>query len=524
MGTNNLTINVRPPVSIYSTYRRLSYQPWYAIAEFVDNATQNYYDHRHELQKAYKAEHKKKCRIEINYDAEKNTLQIHDNANGMDFAELRRAVMLNSPPANPLGRCEFGMGLKTASCWFGKKWKIETKRLGAAEKYTVVVDVDEMAHQNNEMLVASCSKTEPSEHFTTITIEDLYKPIKGRTAGRIKDQLSSMYRLDLNSGGVEIFWNGVNLEFPEPPILEEKRPDGSKTIWKKEILFNVPWEVEHATLPVKGWIGIRIPGSQRDAGFVLFRRGRVIIGGPERGYKPEEIFGQGNTFRSQRLIGELHLNDWPVTQAKDLFDWTGGLEDKFIELLKEKCKDYMEKSEGHRVERLPPTRVEMQEASTEIKNIFETKTFSDAINTEITLPHPVSSSKQQIEDMKKIKSVSEGPITFSLKLARTQWVFKLYWQGQLSDAHWMSVEYPTDTEIHVYLNSNHPFFEPYIQDIKMLELLQKFVLALALAEKLARISSQNNLIHASDFRSYMNRVLRYASEIQEDSNASNDGS
>jgi len=515
LSKETLTIDVRPPVSVYSTYRRLSYQPWYAIAEFVDNSTQNYYDHKHELQKAYKKEKKKRCRIEIYYDAEKNTLVIHDNANGMDFAELKRAVMLNSPPANPSGRCEFGMGLKTASCWFGRRWKIETKRLGATEKYTVVVDVDEMAQKSNETLVASHSKAKPSEHYTIITIEGLYKPIKGRTAGRIKDQLSSMYRLDLHFGEIEILWNGVKLEFPEPPILEEKEPDGNKTIWKKKIALEVPWEAENIILPIKGWIGIRIPGSQRDAGFVLFRRGRVIIGGPDRGYKPEEIFGQGNTFRSQRLIGELNLNEWPVTQAKDLFDWTGGLEDKFIELLKEKCKDYMDKAEGHRVERKPPSRAEMQQAAADTKKLFETKSFSDAISTEITLPPPTPSRKQQVEDLKRIKSVSEGPITFSLNIHGGPWIFKLYWQGQLSDAHWMSVEYPTDNEIHVYLNSNHPFFEPYMSDLGMLELLQKFVLALALAEKLARRSSKDNMIHAADFRNNMNRVLKYASEIKE---------
>ena len=44
-----LTIDIRPAVSVYATYRRLSYQPWYAIAEFVDNSTQSYYDHRAEL-------------------------------------------------------------------------------------------------------------------------------------------------------------------------------------------------------------------------------------------------------------------------------------------------------------------------------------------------------------------------------------------------------------------------------------------------------------------------------------------
>ena len=139
----------------------------------------------------------------------------------------------------------------------------------------------------------------------------------------------------MRSGEIEILWNGAPLEFKEPPILEEELPNGQKVIWKKRIKIEVPWESHHQLLQVEGWIGIRIPASQRDAGFVLLRRGRVIIGGPEKGYRPVEIFGQPNSFSYQRLIGELNLDNWPVSQAKDTFDWSGGLEDKFIEILKE---------------------------------------------------------------------------------------------------------------------------------------------------------------------------------------------
>ena len=42
-------IDIRPATSVYGTYRRLSYKPWFAIAEFIDNSTQSYYDHKHEL-------------------------------------------------------------------------------------------------------------------------------------------------------------------------------------------------------------------------------------------------------------------------------------------------------------------------------------------------------------------------------------------------------------------------------------------------------------------------------------------
>src|SRR5659263_254888 len=134
LTNDEMTINIRPPVSVYETYKRLSYQPWHAIAEFVDNSTQNYYDHQHELKEAYKNEVGSRLSIKILYVVEDNSLIISDNGNGMDFDELRRAVMLNRPPPDPSGRSEYGMGLKTAACWFGPHWRIETTKLGYEQK------------------------------------------------------------------------------------------------------------------------------------------------------------------------------------------------------------------------------------------------------------------------------------------------------------------------------------------------------------------------------------------------------
>lgn len=110
---NPAQINIRPASSVYATYRRLSYKPWYAIAEFVDNSTQNYYDHKKRLLAAYRKEGKRQMmHVEVAYNAGKHTLSIDDNADGMEIEELERAVVLDKPPKDRSGRCEFGMGLK----------------------------------------------------------------------------------------------------------------------------------------------------------------------------------------------------------------------------------------------------------------------------------------------------------------------------------------------------------------------------------------------------------------------------
>ena len=508
---NKVTIDIRPAASVYATYRRLSYQPWYAIAEFVDNSTQNYYDHQADLIAAYKLEgNSRNLRVEVAYDGEQNALTIVDNAYGMDTEELTRAVVLDRPPPDPTGRCEYGMGLKTAACWFGTTWTIRTSKLGSSAEYTARVHVPELV----DSVAVEVAPTEPETHYTSITIEGLYKPIRGRTRGRVKDQLGSMYREDLRSGEIEILWNGEPISFEEPSFLEEDLYDGVKNVWRKGFTIAVPWESEGTTLHAEGWVGVRTPGSQRDAGFALLRRGRVIIGGPGEGYKPAEIFGQGNTFRAQRLVGEIRMNAWPVTQAKDAFDWSGGLEDDFIEQLKRACQDYMDKAEGYRERGKPITEPVMEVVSEPLRRVFSDQRFGNAVHDELRLPDPPKTEEAERADTEMILAASNGPVLYRLEVGTETWLFRLHWQDQLSDAHWMQLNVPRDNEIDIFLNTAHPFLAPYLGNRDSLALLQKFVLSLALAERMALQISSNGLVSPSDFRMYMNKVLRRAGEIE----------
>ena len=515
VSNNHITIDIRPAVGVYATYRRLSYKPWYAIAEFVDNSTQSYYDHRAELLRAYKLdEHLNHLRVEVSYDSEQNTLTIVDNAHGMEMEELTRAVVLDSPPPDRTGRCEYGMGLKTAACWFGTTWTIHTSKLGSDRQYKARVHVPELVESQLENIAVEADPAKPESHYTIITIEGLYKPIRGRTLGRVKDQLGSMYREDLRSQEIEILWNGEPISFEEPSFLEEDLGNGVKNVWRKDFILDVPWKSEGTTLQATGWVGVRTPGSQRDAGFALLRRGRVIVGGPGEGYKPSEIFGQGNTFRSQRLVGEIKMDAWPVTQAKDAFDWSGGLEDDFIGQLKRVCQDYMEKSEGYRERGKPITPPVMEVVSEPIRKVFSDARFGNAVDQELRLPDPPKTEESELADTGKIRAVSSGPVLYRLDVGTEAWTFRLHWQDQLSDAHWMQMSVAHENEIDVFLNMAHPIFASYLDNRDSLGLLQKFVLSLALAERMARQTSPNGLISPSDFRMYMNKVLRRAGEIE----------
>ena len=101
-----------------------------------------------------------------------------------------------------------------------------------------------------------------------------------------------------------------------------------------------------------------------------------------------------------------------------------------------------------------------------------------------------------------------------LNLTGDRWEFRLHWQDQFSDAHWMSVSYPQDNITDIFLNMAHPFFAKYIGMKGFLELIQKFVVALALAERMARKINGDGRVAPDEFRNFMNRVLRRVSEIE----------
>lgn len=240
-------IEIRPESDVYATYQRLAYKIWYAIGEFVDNSTQNFAEHKNAIQKASRK--KPKLTIDVVYDPQADTLTVSDDANGMNMEELQRAVQLNRPPPNRSGRSEFGMGLKMAACWLGRKWSVVTKRLGSSEEYEVAMDVRVLQrHHPNSVDALIRPNQDPAQHYTRIEITDMYRRFRGQAISRIKEHLSSIYRRDIASGEVVIRWNGEPLSWDPDPVFEEILPNGKRQTWKKSVSFKV------RSLAVKGTV------------------------------------------------------------------------------------------------------------------------------------------------------------------------------------------------------------------------------------------------------------------------------
>lgn len=532
MTTQSKKMGIRPTTSVYGTYRRLSYKPWFAIAEFVDNSTQSYFANLSKLQNHF-TNNNSKFRVEINFDSTENKLSIYDNAYGMELEEFGRAIKLDSPPEDTSGRSEFGMGLKTAACWFGDVWSVETTQLNSNKKYIASIDVNELANTQEEEIDYIEQEVEADTHFTKITINEVQHPIMGRSVSKVKEHLTSIYRQDIRQGHVTIMWNGVPLEFDDPDFYNETTDEGNVKEWKKDVSFEVPWNRKNTSLKVFGWVGIRKVGKQKDAGFSLLRRGRVIVGGPNQGYKPTEVFGQANSFRSQRLVGELHMDDWPVTQAKDSFDWSDGLEDEFIDQLVNHCKEYADKAEHIRANKekntKPISKIDMENAGKNTKKVLENDDFSKWIQKQLEKENESNNNdypqdvvrerieyttEDEVEDKKF--SIEKGPIKYTFKLSRETWDLNIYWNDMEDSRYWMSLDYPEENVINIHMDLAHPFFSEYVNDSGILELIQRLVISMALAEKMAVNTSTyiDKSIQPHDLRIYMNDILNKFTEIK----------
>jgi hypothetical protein len=319
---------IRPQVAMYAAFARLNYRPWFALAEFVDNALQSAIDNASRLRAADGAEYR--LRVEIR--ASEDEIEIRDNAAGIHEKDYERAFRPASPPPKTSGLSEFGLGMKAAASWFAKHWTVRTSALGEPLERQLTFDIPSIVATNCEHLEPTEQPAAIDAHFTTLTLSSLNVRPKGRTLGKIRDHLESIYRVFLREGVLELRLNDEPIVYTEPRFLvapHHARPDDEATTWRKDILLDLG-EGHRVT----GWAGILARASVANAGFAIFRRRRLIQGSAGEAYRPERIFGASNKFIYQRLVGELEVEGFSVSHTKDGVQWDDW-EDDIITWLKD---------------------------------------------------------------------------------------------------------------------------------------------------------------------------------------------
>jgi hypothetical protein len=261
-------------------------------------------------------------------------------------------------------------------------------------------------------------------------------------------------------------------------------------------------------------VQIRMPGSSRRAGLHLFRKGRIVVGGPGQGWKPHDLFGAPNSFASQRIVGELDLDTFPVTQAKDGFDWDGGLEDELIAELLPQLKPLVDKASG----RLKEDDDDDGNAS---PNASDAELAVDALAAEVSVDEvahaveffevePPTLPLTEDEQDSLVAGAEATGLTPALVSVGAAGIPTIKWwllDSEHPAEQFMRLAAPRQEELHIFLNLRHPFVEEHVgSDQAKLIFYMKMVLADALVERAAQ--RRADPVGAPMLRKFKDSLLR----------------
>jgi hypothetical protein len=437
---------------IITSYKRLSYTAWYALAEFIDNSTQSYFNAPHMEDVLKKENQNLFVKIDFNKDEQGEYIIISDNSIGMSDQELQQAVIVGKPPQDSSGRSKYGIGMKTAACWFGNNWNVKTKKYGENFEEQIFIDVDKIAHGNLD-LNHQRTQVDIHLHYTIIEIRNLNRRIVGRTVRKVKDYLSSMYRKDFNNYNFELFFQGEQL-FWDYNKIENRLIIGSDG---QRIKRDFKFKVQDKT--VKGWAGVLEKGSRSDAGFTILQSDRVIVGYPDS-YRPETIFGYqeggSNDLVNQRLVGEIELDGFDVSHTKDEILFEEQEKDELEAKLFEELADLKQLALAYRkyqADERSPDEDDASIALNEFEAELESSEFQDLIvNYDLPSQKLIQESNQVVLDTVTKKTIP------SLKATINDLTVFVYISETMSpnDPYVIIDSIRTKDSIYILVNKNHP--------------------------------------------------------------------
>ena len=488
-------VSIRPQVTMLSVLKHIEYETWFALAEFIDNAIDSYLKNIKQLNEIEGGNFVLDVKVEINEP--ENRITIRDNAGGIGEADYPRAFRAAEVPPDNSGLSEFGMGMKSAACWFADNWCVTSTALGETELKKVSFDMQKIFEDKLEELDVEVNTCEKNHHFTIVELFNVNRMPRRKGVGKVKDHLRSIYREFLRKKVLRLTVNGEELKFNDPKILRVSQydnPEGEPILWRKEIDF----ELEKG-LSVHGFVAIREKASTSEAGFALFRRGRVIEGSFDNGFRPDFIFGAPNSYRFQRVFGELHLEGFSVNFTKKGIQWDENL-DIFLRLLKDdiSSKDFplLQQAEQYRVR---ATEKEYKSASKALNGTvddFQKKApqaVADVVNAaSVAEPEPRS------ELIKTDKTLHRD---FDLRFNKTDWKVSIELSYDPSLTELIEVgdsfikEKVNDSsvrQIGIRLSLTHPFMVEFAGvDTNKIEPILRIAAAFGLSEIIAKDSYKN---------------------------------
>ena len=497
------TINIRPGVNVLAVLAHLNYKSWFALAEFVDNSIQSALNERKQLRQV-DGEDYCLC-VDLKFEAQKKQIVITDNAAGISGRSYVRAFRPAEVPSNSNGLSEFGMGMKSAACWFSPRWSVRTSAIGENVERIVMFDIDKIVQDNVDELHVVSTSVAKKLHYTEIRLEGVRRFPQGKTLLKIKNHLTSIYRVFMREGMLILTIDGEPLVFEEPEVLvasSYKDPNGPKILWKKEICIDLG-EGKRAS----GFVGIRNKISNQLAGLALFRRKRLVMGSFDETYRPKEIFGSSNSYAYLRLFGEIHLSGFQVSHTKDGFKW-GDTEELFLRLLRgelenselpllQQVREYRSKKDA---------KAAREDAAKALISIG--KRLDDQPLQESSVQNQAKLLNEALPDL----SIDENEnVDFRVHFQNQVWIVTIQLSYATESTVWLDIcskpgfTDPEPRRIVIRMSMNHPFimqFQPMSSEHFMPIL--NIAAAMALAEVAAAEGANRN---PSSVRQFANEIL-----------------
>lgn len=479
------SINIRPGVGVLALFPNMNYRAWYALGELVDNAIDSFLTNKKLLQAREGLDYKLRVVIEVEA-RDGGYIRVWDNAAGISAKNYSRAFVTAEPPTDSAGLSQFGIGMKSASCWFAREWRVRSTALGEPVERTVEFDVPKIIREQEERLTPSLVPAPSAAHFTEVRLSNLYKPPQTQTIGKMRRHLASMYRQFLRAGDVVIEFNGTPLQYADPVTLVApffKTPVGPAQRWRKDVAFRLSTGES-----VTGFVGIRETGSTKEAGLSLYRHGRLIIGSDEDSYRPSLLFGGSNSYAYQRVFGELSMDDFEVSHTKDGFIWEDR-EDEMLRLLRREIDaepvPILQQAEGYRARKAP-------------SNLSSAATRA-VVATAAVLPHAEHVIETQVRetpaDVAPPTTYGQTLLSSSksllLNVKGDQWTISIDTTIDPATTEWLQIRQRSHNgrlrELGILISISHPFTQRFggatADDI---EGLVRLAVGLAIAETTAR--------------------------------------
>ncbi|WP_136659418.1 ATP-binding protein [Nitratireductor sp. XY-223] len=509
------SVNIRPGVNVLSVLPHLNYKAWYALAEFVDNAIQSSLDRQRELTAASGGHYQ--LHVDIRFLQQENCITIRDNAAGIAESDYQRAFRPAEIPPDASGLSEFGMGMKSAACWFAPNWAVRTTSLGENIERTVIFNIDAIVEDSIEELHVISTQVSAYKHYTEIRLDNIRRFPRGKTVQKIRDHLSSIYRAFIRENTMVLSVDGEPLRYLEPNILNApsyRDPDGPAINWKKDIEIDLG-----DGKAASGFVAIRDPANTRLAGLALFRRKRLIMGSFDETYRPEDIFGRTNSFASQRLFGEIHLKGFHVSHTKDGIKWEEA-EETFLEKLRAELsgEDFplLQQVREYRSKRdVKSTRPSAAAALRSMAEQLNDQTLSSPTQcTDNQPPEPPTpdlspAASPQLPDLPESE---QEHAQFRMRFRGEDWIVDIELSYTDNGAEWLDISNrpaftdPEPRQITIRIAMLHPYMAQFpTLDSESFAAVLNIAAAVALAEVAA---SELGDHHPSTIRRFTNEILK----------------